>query len=256
VNAILPGADKVWASAVAVGLVLMLAATGWLIDNALLPVLRPVLRPVRPWLERRHPAVGGHRKVTDEPRAAEHARPETVEGEGRALHGLNHAQPDVPRPAQGPSEPAQHGVPTGPGHPRAEWHPLDDDWDKDLTGLSAEDTDTLAVFREINAGHPVPTNEPQTPSGAGEPPADRTTAGQCDDPAPEGHLSAQQPSGESGGLGAQAAAHRPFRQPPAADDTIIDPGLLPQIRDALGYASVELYLDAMRRNLAPLEGAA
>jgi hypothetical protein len=266
-NGSIPGSDIAWTALAAIGLALVLVlAAGWLIDNALLPVLRPVLRPVRPWLERKHPAVGAHRLVADdEPYAAGHARPETAEGEGRALHGLNHAHNDDRCSDPPEVSCSDAGCPVHGG----DWHPLDD-----------YDTDTLAVFAEMNAEHPVPNGEPPQANLFPDEPwcpgcgFANTSSGPCEvcgtDPETgaagqdfldERDQSAQQPSGESGELGAQAAAHRPFSQLPAADaldaliearrdETIVDPQLGEWIREALGFGSVDLYMDSMRRKLA------
>lgn len=103
--------------------------------------------------------------------------------------------------------------------------------DDDLTGLSEEDTDTLRAIREINADHLVPVHEPKPPGPDGlTAPPPRAAAGEA--------------SGPGDDLDALDVLIEQHRQ-----STAIDPRLLPAIRAALGFESVECYLDSMRRKL-------
>ena len=169
-NANMPATDVLWTVLSALAFVAALCfATSWLIDNALLPALRGILRPVAPWLERRQPATGKH--------------------------------------------------------------------------AAGDDTDTIRVFREANEEHLVPPHEPDPPG-----PASEANSGTFlgDHFGPEGTT----PRPGPGDLDALDLLIEASRQ-----HTTADPQLLPAIRAALGFDSVDCYLDSMRRKLtAVLDG--
>lgn len=90
------------------------------------------------------------------------ARLETAEGEGRALHGLNNAQPEPPRPEARP-----HTMPDLPGPGRSE--PADDDLaDVDAAHFGAPDEPFWGAEKPRVAPPPEPAEETAVPDAPKE----------------------------------------------------------------------------------------
>lgn len=223
----IPVADYVLTilAAVAVAVVLTVLAA-WLIDHALLPAVRGLV-PAG-WAARRWPAQGKHKKHKESSAQLEVGRPGPAD----------HREPAPPRPDRGgvpagptpdigpgPGRSDQHGDPavSHRGEP-GDWRPLDGDYD----------TDTLRVFSELNAGHPVPAHEPPDAS------------------APAG-LAGPLDAGDAGEAAGAEAPPRPDQLDALIEQyrqhTIADPRLGDWIRDALGADSVRSYMERMEASL-------
>jgi len=110
----------------------------------------------------------------------------------------------------------------------------------DLTGLDPEDSATIAVFREINQEHLVPSHEPQ--DALGEPDSPEETPGPAGLPDPT--RAAGEAAGPGDTLDALVEQHR--------QQNVAEPQLGDWIREALGADSVRIYLERMETALRPV----